>query len=333
MLEIGTATGRVRFRNDEGREFTLARTDPQLRHLDHAYATTVHAAQGKTARTAIAVLDAAGATDQALFHVEVSRASEAFLLLTDDREALMEMLEQRPVKDESALEALGLDPSLPPAIPPELFAELSFDWRTLKRESRETGTAVFLLPGYRDVMARAAALAAVEDLPADMRRLAESMLAEHAVHHTRTRQLRRLVDGLWRHARRWPEIDWASRSGRFNLVKDVPGYDAWRSEGAALAEQARDILETDNDLTPHLDAMRAGRARLARARAVLEHACLTDDARRFAGAWSGPARAGLRNGHPGGPCRKVCGGRSAWGTARASRRSRRAAQGPCHAVA
>ena len=43
-----------------GRAFNLALTDPQLRHLDHAYCSTVHAAQGRTARAAIAVLDAGG---------------------------------------------------------------------------------------------------------------------------------------------------------------------------------------------------------------------------------------------------------------------------------
>ena len=89
------------------RSFTA---DPQLRHLDHAYCSTVHGAQGRTARGVIAVLDAHGAADQALFHVEVSRAAESFLLLTDDREALVEMLEARPGREEGALEALGLDP-------------------------------------------------------------------------------------------------------------------------------------------------------------------------------------------------------------------------------
>ena len=76
----------VRFRHPDGRAFTLARNDVQLRHLDHAYCTTVHAAQGRTARSAIAVLESAGAVDQALFHVELSRASENFLLITDDRD-------------------------------------------------------------------------------------------------------------------------------------------------------------------------------------------------------------------------------------------------------
>ena len=43
ILEIGYK--RVRFR-DGDREFRLALTDPQLRHLDHAWCSTVHSAQG-----------------------------------------------------------------------------------------------------------------------------------------------------------------------------------------------------------------------------------------------------------------------------------------------
>ena len=90
IVEIGYK--RVRFRDGE-REFSIALTDPQLRHLDHAYCSTVHSAQGRTARGAIAVLDAGGWVDPELFHVELSRVSEAFLLLTDDREALIERLD------------------------------------------------------------------------------------------------------------------------------------------------------------------------------------------------------------------------------------------------
>ena len=86
---------RVRFRDADGRVFNLALNDPQLRPLDHAYCSTVHSAQGRTARAAIAVLEAGGAADRELFHVELSRVSHDFLLLTDDREALVALLEAR----------------------------------------------------------------------------------------------------------------------------------------------------------------------------------------------------------------------------------------------
>ena len=131
IVEIGYK--RVRFRDGE-REFSIALTDPQLRHLDHAYCSTVHSAQGRTARGAIAVLDAGGWVDPELFHVELSRVSEAFLLLTDDREALIERLEAQDWSEDGALEALGIDLSEPPVVDPEEFAALAADWRALLRE-------------------------------------------------------------------------------------------------------------------------------------------------------------------------------------------------------
>ena len=39
---------RVTFLLEEGRRLTLTPGDPQLRHLDHAWASTVHAFQGRT---------------------------------------------------------------------------------------------------------------------------------------------------------------------------------------------------------------------------------------------------------------------------------------------
>ena len=111
ILEIGYRRG-GRFR-EGGREFSLALTDPQLRHLDHAYCSTVHSAQGRTARAAIAVLDAGAGADRELFHVELSRVSEEFLLLTDDRDALIESMAYDRSED-GALESLGIDFSEPP---------------------------------------------------------------------------------------------------------------------------------------------------------------------------------------------------------------------------
>ena len=59
-----------------------------------------------------------------MFHVEISRVRREFLLLTDDREALIELLEGRADSGDGALEALGIDPvsvsgAGPTAIPSE----------------------------------------------------------------------------------------------------------------------------------------------------------------------------------------------------------------------
>ena len=287
ILEIGYK--RVRFRDGEGREFNLALTDPQLRHLDHAYCSTVHAAQGRTARAAIAVLDADGWVDRELFHVELSRVSESFLLLTDDRDALVERLQAPELGDDGALEALGIDLSEPPVVDPEVFAALAADWRALLREGEETNTVPYFLTGYRDVMARAAALAQIEDLPEDMRRLTDTMLAEHEGHLARDREVQGLVERTRDHWRRWPELGWAASAQGLPTEK-LPAYDAWRDQGAALLEAGRSLLETEGEAARrvaarHLHAMPGGRAGLEDAVGMLERTRLLDDAARFERAW------------------------------------------------
>ena len=107
VLSIGPVN--VRMRTQDGREIAMARDDPQLHHLDHAYSSTVHAAQGLTCDRVIAVLDTDGGrpADQAMFYVELTRARDNVVLLTDDREALIEALETAPAEELSALRAIG----------------------------------------------------------------------------------------------------------------------------------------------------------------------------------------------------------------------------------
>ena len=107
VLSVGPKA--VRFRTADGRGLRLSRDDPQLRHLDHAYSATVHGAQGTTADRVIAVLDSGhGAlADQATFYVEVSRARDEAVILTDNREQLAETLEERTGLRMTALEAVG----------------------------------------------------------------------------------------------------------------------------------------------------------------------------------------------------------------------------------
>ena len=281
IVEIGYK--RVRFRDGE-REFSIALTDPQLRHLDHAYCSTVHSAQGRTARGAIAVLDAGGWVDPELFHVELSRVSEAFLLLTDDREALIERLEAQDWSEDGALEALGIDLSEPPVVDPEEFAALAADWRAILREGEETNTLPFFLTGYRDVMARAAALAQIEDLPEDMRRLTGTMLAEHEGHLGRDREVRGLVERVRDHWRRWPELGWAA-SAQGLPIEELAEHDTWREEVAALLEAGRARLGADGEAARHLRAMPGARAGLEEAVEMLERTRLLDDAERFERTW------------------------------------------------
>ena len=55
---LGVANGRVTFHLEDGKTLELGRDDPQLRHLDHAWASTVHAFQGRTEDNVIAAMGA-----------------------------------------------------------------------------------------------------------------------------------------------------------------------------------------------------------------------------------------------------------------------------------
>ena len=295
IVDIGYK--RVRFRDEDGREFALALKDPQLRHLDHAYCSTVHSAQGRTARAAIAVLDAGAWVDRELFHVELSRVSESFLLLTDDRDALIERLEADDGSEDGALESLGIDLSEPPVVDPEVFASLAADWRALLREGEETNVIPFFLTGYREVMARAAALAQIEDLPADMRRFTAAMLAGHEGHLARDREVQGLVERTRDHWRRWPELGWAAQAQGVP-VENLAQHATWREEGAKLLEAARIRLDTGGEEARHMHAMAGARAGLEEAAGMLERTRLLDDAGRFERAWHALRQRAAKNGVP-----------------------------------
>ena len=115
LVNSGTAEvaavrgGHVAFRLEDGRTLDLAPGDPQLRHVDRAWASTVHAFQGRTVDTVIAAMEAnhPHLTTQKSFYVEISRARDRAELVTDDRAALKEQLETATGERIAALEAVG----------------------------------------------------------------------------------------------------------------------------------------------------------------------------------------------------------------------------------
>ena len=117
LVNSGTAEvaavrdGKVTFRLEDGRMLDLAPGDPQLRHVDRAWASTVHAFQGRTVDTVIAAMEAnhPHLTTQKSFYVEISRARDRAELVTDDREALKEQLEAATGERIAALEAVEPD--------------------------------------------------------------------------------------------------------------------------------------------------------------------------------------------------------------------------------
>ena len=114
-----TAVGEkaVCFRLEDGRALTLSRDDPQLRHIDRAWAATVHAFQGRTVNRVIAAMEAEHAhlTTRKTFYVEISRARLHAELVTDDRRALRERLEAATGERIAALEAIAPTPPDRPA--------------------------------------------------------------------------------------------------------------------------------------------------------------------------------------------------------------------------
>ena len=106
---LGVASGRVTFRLEDGKTLELARGDPQLRHLDHAWASTVHAFQGRTVDNVIAAMEARHPhlTTQKSFYVEISRARDRAELVTDDAGKLLASLQEATGERIAALEAVG----------------------------------------------------------------------------------------------------------------------------------------------------------------------------------------------------------------------------------
>ena len=85
------------------------RRDPQLRHLDHAWASTVHAFQGRTVDNVIAAMEARHPhlTTQKSFYVEISRARDRAELVTDDAAELRAQLQTVTGERIAALEGIG----------------------------------------------------------------------------------------------------------------------------------------------------------------------------------------------------------------------------------
>ena len=106
---LSVANGRVTFQLEDGKKLELGRNDPQLRHLDHAWASTVHAFQGRTVDNVIAAMEARHPhlTTQKSFYVEISRARDRAELVTDDAAALRAQLQTVTGERIAALEGIG----------------------------------------------------------------------------------------------------------------------------------------------------------------------------------------------------------------------------------
>ena len=106
---VAVKDGRVTFRLEDGKTLELGRGDPQMRHLDHAWASTVHAFQGRTVDNVIAAMEARHPhlTTQKSFYVEISRARDRAELVTDDAAELQAQLQAVTGERIAALEGIG----------------------------------------------------------------------------------------------------------------------------------------------------------------------------------------------------------------------------------
>ena len=105
---VSVSADRVSLLLEDGRTLALGKDAPQLRHLDHAWASTVHAFQGRTVDRVIAAMEAnhPHLTTQKSFYVEISRARDRAELVTDDVVRLRERLEATTGERIAALEAV-----------------------------------------------------------------------------------------------------------------------------------------------------------------------------------------------------------------------------------
>ena len=245
-MVLGIDSRRVRFDVGGEKPLSLARDDPQLRHIDHAWSTTVHGAQGMTCDAAIGVLDTGHGrlTGQAGLYVEASRARDRFVLVTDNRESLEEALEENDGARLTAREAVG--ETDPPAQPPDaaigMLCDLQDDWRALLARSEAETTAINRMDGYARIVTGVNALAAGLELPPEMQAFVDEVRQRDARMVERRRDALAFVQKAEMHCRRQPLLKWAAEEHGLP-VSELPEHAAWLAEGAALEETGRRMRE------------------------------------------------------------------------------------------
>ncbi len=245
----GIAKGRVRFRLADGRGLSLRLDDPQLRHIDHAWTSTVHGAQGSTADGVIAVLDSShGAlADQSTFYVEISRARDRAVVLTDNAEQLVKVLADNTGERPTAIEAVDAPLELEPEEIVRLLAEKEpvwtprEEWEALERRARREGTVLFLADGYGKLIGRARELAGKPDLPALTREVVDGLLAYDRACREEDRAAVEFLGLLDGHDARRRGLDEAAESATCP-VAGLEDYPDWREMSGRLAANGEALL-------------------------------------------------------------------------------------------
>ena len=256
---------------DDGRRLKMDQDDPRLRHIAHAWATTVHAAQGLTRDKVIAVLDSGhGAlASQQTFYVEISRARDEAIIVTDNREQLAETLEENTGEVLTALEAVDERPDMAEVVrnipEKESVEALAIEPLEIGRWKRARNPA--LAPGEPGAIAQLKALADMTG--SSDRRVAEwasdlwTRESARAVRHVETR--------LARAIERQPAVRRAGGD------VDAGDYAGWRFEADSSLTAARALLEMARapdlaDMVRRADAILASDDRAFARQATGDHA-------------------------------------------------------------
>jgi ATP-dependent exoDNAse (exonuclease V) alpha subunit len=87
-------TNMITIKQEDGTIKELDMRNPDLKHIDYAFCSTVHAAQGQTKEGVIAALDSnhKHLTSQRLFYVSISRAKNNLHIFNEDRNQLVTSL-------------------------------------------------------------------------------------------------------------------------------------------------------------------------------------------------------------------------------------------------
>ena len=239
---VAIGPDRVRFLRTDGRTFSLSHDDTQLRHLDHAWSSTVHGVQGRTADGVIAVLDSGhgSLTDQSTFYVEISRARESAVVLTDNCEQLVEVLEAHTGERATALEAVGEDIG-PVRIPDKLPAwSLRREWMELEEKARNEGTILFRVEGYDGLIGRTRRLnERFPDLPAPVREVVDGLLAyDRGCRDGGAAEFLGLLDA---HDERRRALEDKAEAADCPVV-GLEDYPAWREMAERLVANGRALL-------------------------------------------------------------------------------------------
>ena len=261
-----------------GRVLSLHREGPHLRHIDHAWSSTLHAAQGTTHDNAIVVMESGNGlpVDRAGFYVGIGRARDRAVVLTDNREDLVEALEAHAGLPMTALEAVG-EQTAPPARGPlpiparePVWPELSA-WRALEEEARRRNTIPWYIEGCAVAVEALAGLGRTPGISgavaAEAERAAEAHRAAGEACAALDRLHERLVAGVA--ARVGP-------GGRSNAR--IRAWRRWREAALELRAEADAVFADRARYRAHLDALPALRDGIARANAELEGMLAADDA-------------------------------------------------------